>query len=114
MPRIRPLHDNVVVRRIDPEKTSKGGIIIPDNAKEKQTEGIVVAVGPGRWSSEKVATDPGTRHEKFDYVRQPIAVGVGDRILFGKYTGTEVRVEGQELLIVNELEILGVVEGSTS
>ena len=92
----RPLHDRVVVRRVDAEERTKGGIIIPDTAKEKPQEGEVIAVGPGaRDESGKV---------------QPLDVKVGDRILFGKWSGTEVRIDGEELLIMKESDIMGVVE----
>jgi len=92
----RPLHDRVVVRRVDAEERTKGGIIIPDTAKEKPQEGEVIAVGPGaRDESGKV---------------QPLDVKAGDRILFGKWSGTEVRIDGEELLIMKESDIMGVVE----
>jgi len=92
----RPLHDRVVVRRVDAEEKTKGGIIIPDTAKEKPQEGEVIAVGPGaRDENGKV---------------QPLDVQVGDRILFGKWSGTEVRIDGEELLIMKESDIMGVVE----
>ena len=92
----RPLHDRVVVRRVDAEEKTKGGIIIPDTAKEKPQEGEVIAVGPGaRDESGKV---------------QALDVKVGDRILFGKWSGTEVRIDGEELLIMKESDIMGVVE----
>ena len=91
----RPLHDRVVVRRIDAEEKTKGGIIIPDTAKEKPQEGEIVAVGPGaRDESGKV---------------QPLDVKAGDRVLFGKWSGTEVRIDGQDLLIMKESDIMGVV-----
>jgi chaperonin GroES len=90
----RPLHDRVVVRRLDSEEKSKGGIIIPDTAKEKPSEGIVVAVGPGaRDESGKIVT---------------LDVKAGDRILFGKWSGTEVKLDGEELLIMKESDIMGV------
>ena len=92
----RPLHDRVVVRRIDAEEKTKGGIIIPDTAKEKPQEGEVIAVGPGaRDESGKV---------------QALDVKAGDRILFGKWSGTEVKIDGEELLIMKESDIMGVVE----
>ncbi len=95
--RFRPLHDRVVVRRIDAEEKTKGGIIIPDTAKEKPQEGEVIAVGPGaRDESGKV---------------QALDVKTGDRILFGKWSGTEVRIDGEDLLIMKESDIMGVVEG---
>ena len=92
----RPLHDRVVVRRLDGEEKTKGGIIIPDTAKEKPSEGMVEAVGPG-------ARDD-------DGKRVPPDVKAGDRILFGKWSGTEVKVDGQELLIMKESDIMGVIE----
>jgi chaperonin GroES len=92
----RPLHDRVVVRRIEAEEKSKGGIIIPDTAKEKPQEGEVIAAGPGaRDENGKV---------------QPLDVKAGDRILFGKWSGTEVRIDGEDLLIMKESDIMGVVE----
>jgi chaperonin GroES len=93
----RPLHDRVVVRRIDAEEKTKGGIIIPDTAKEKPQEGEVIAVGPG------------ARDE--NGVLRALDVKAGDRILFGKWSGTEVRLDGQDLLIMKESDIMGVVEG---
>ena len=93
--RFRPLHDRVVVKRIDAEEKTKGGIIIPDTAKEKPMEGEVVAVGPGaRDESGKV---------------QPLDVKAGDRVLFGKWSGTEVKIDGEELLIMKESDIMGVL-----
>ncbi len=92
----RPLHDRVVVRRIDAEEKTAGGIIIPDTAKEKPQEGEIVAVGPG------------ARNERGELV--PLDVKAGDRILFGKWSGTEVKIDGEELLIMKESDILGVVE----
>src|SRR5918998_1049739 len=95
----RPLHDRVVVRRVDAEEKTKGGIIIPDTAKEKPQEGEVIAVGPGaRDESGKV---------------QALDVQVGDRILFGKWSGTEVRIDGEDLLIMKESDIMGVIEASS-
>ncbi|MBA3516069.1 MAG: co-chaperone GroES [Rhizobiales bacterium] len=92
----RPLHDRVVVRRIDAEEKTKGGIIIPDTAKEKPQEGEVIAVGPGaRDDSGKV---------------QALDVKSGDRILFGKWSGTEVKIDGEELLIMKESDIMGVIQ----
>ncbi|MBW5440095.1 co-chaperone GroES [Bradyrhizobium canariense] len=92
----RPLHDRVVVRRIDAEEKTAGGIIIPDTAKEKPSQGEVIAVGPGgRDESGKLI---------------PIDVLVGDRILFGKWSGTEVKIDGQELLIMKESDIMGVLD----
>ena len=93
--KFRPLHDRVVVKRIDAEEKSKGGIIIPDTAKEKPQEGEVVAVGPGgRDESGKLV---------------PIELKSGDRVLFGKWSGTEVKLEGDELLIMKESDIMGVI-----
>jgi chaperonin GroES len=92
----RPLHDRVVVRRIDAEEKTKGGIIIPDTAKEKPQEGEVIAAGPG------------ARDESGKMV--PLDVKAGDRILFGKWSGTEVRIDGEDLLIMKESDIMGVVE----
>ena len=91
----RPLHDRVVIRRLDGEEKTKGGIIIPDTAKEKPQEGEVVAVGPG------------ARDEKG--ALQPLGVKVGDRVLFGKWSGTEVKIDGQDVLIAKESDILGVI-----
>ena len=93
--KFRPLHDRVVVRRIQADEKTKGGIIIPDTAKEKPQEGEVVAVGPGG------------RDEAGKLI--PIDVKAGDRVLFGKWSGTEVKLEGEELLIMKESDIMGVV-----
>jgi chaperonin GroES len=94
--KFRPLHDRVVVKRIDAEEKSAGGIIIPDTAKEKPSQGEVIAVGPGgRDESGKLI---------------PIDVKVGDRVLFGKWSGTEVKIDGQELLIMKESDIMGVID----
>ena len=94
----RPLHDRVVVRRIESEEKTKGGIIIPDTAKEKPQEGEIVAVGPGaRDEAGKI---------------NPLDVKAGDRILFGKWSGTEVKIDGQDLLIMKESDIMGIVEGA--
>ncbi len=94
--KIRPLQDRIVVRRVEEEEKTKGGIIIPDTAKEKPVEGEVVAVGSGK------VLDNGKL--------QPLSVKAGDRILFGKYSGTEVKIDGVEHLILREEEILGVIE----
>ncbi len=94
---IRPLHDRVIVRRMEEERTSAGGIVIPDTAAEKPAQGEVLAVGNGK------ITDSGD-------VR-PLDVKVGDKVLFGKYAGTEVKVEGEELLVMREEDIMGVIEG---
>ena len=91
----RPLHDRVAIRRIPFEEKTRGGIIIPDTAKEKPQEGEVVAVGPG------------TRDEKGKLL--PLDVRVGDRVLFGKWTGTEVVIDGEDMLIMKETDIMGVV-----
>jgi chaperonin GroES len=96
--KFRPLHDRVVVRRIEADQKTTGGIIIPDTVKEKPQEGEVVAVGPG------------ARNEKGDIV--PLDVKPGDRILFGKWSGTEVKLDGEELLIMNESDIMAVFEGA--
>ncbi|WID99246.1 co-chaperone GroES [Bosea vestrisii] len=96
----RPLHDRVVVKRIDAEAKSKGGIIIPDTAKEKPQEGEIVAVGPGG------------RDEHGTLV--PLDVKVGDRVLFGKWSGTEIKIEGEDLLIMKESDIMGVVEAAAT
>ena len=93
--KIRPLHDHVLVKRIEEAETVQGGIIIPDTAKEKPQQGEVMAVGDGKLLE--------------DGSRAPIAVKVGDRILFGKYAGSDIKIEGDELLIVREDEILGVL-----
>ena len=95
-PTFKPLHDRVLVRRIESEARSAGGIIIPDTAKEKPQEGEVIAAGNG------------LRRE--DGALQPLDVRPGDRILFGKYSGTEVKIDGEELLIMKESDILGIVE----
>jgi chaperonin GroES len=96
----RPLHDRVVIRRIESNDRTAGGIIIPDTAKEKPQEGEVIAVGPG-------ARDETGR-------MQPLDVRVGDRILFGKWSGTEVRIAGEEYLIMKESDILGVLDHATN
>ncbi len=96
----RPLHDRVVVRRLEGEEKTKGGIIIPDTAKEKPQEGEVVAVGPG------------ARDDAGKLV--PLDVKAGDRILFGKWSGTEVKIDGEDLLIMKESDILGVIENKAS
>jgi chaperonin GroES len=96
----RPLHDRVVVRRIESEEKTKGGIIIPDTAKEKPQEGEIVAVGPG-------ARDESGKINALD-------VKAGDRVLFGKWSGTEVKIDGQDLLIMKESDIMGIVEGAAA
>ena len=95
--KFRALHDRVVVRRVESEEKTAGGIIIPDTAKEKPMEGEVLAVGPG------------ARNEKGEVVA--LDVKAGDRILFGKWSGSEVRIDGQDLLIMKESDIMGVIEG---
>lgn len=96
MANIRPLQDRIILKRVESEEKSKGGIIIPDNAKEKPMEGEVLAVGNGK------VLDDGT-------VKQ-LDVKVGDRVLFGKYSGTEIKLDGEERLIVREDDILGIIE----
>ena len=93
--KFRPLHDRIVIRRIEGEEKTKGGIIIPDTAKEKPQEGEVIAVGPGG------------RDEAGGLIKP--AVKVGDRVLFGKWSGTEVKIDGEELLIMKESDIMGVI-----
>ena len=95
--KIRPLQDRVIVRRLEEEEKTKGGIIIPDTAKEKPQEGKIVAVGKGKTTEEGKLF--------------PLDVKTGDKILFGKYSGTEIKVEGEELLIMREEDILGIIEG---
>ncbi|AEG07974.1 co-chaperone GroES [Sinorhizobium meliloti] len=92
----RPLHDRILVRRVESEEKTKGGIIIPDTAKEKPQEGEVLAVGPG------------ARGEKGQI--QPLDVKVGDRILFGKWSGTEIKIDGEDLLIMKESDVMGIIE----
>ena len=98
--KFRPLHDRVVVKRIDAEEKSAGGIIIPDSVKEKPSQGEIIAVGPG-------ARDEAGRINKLD-------VKAGDRVLFGKWSGTEVKIDGQELLIMKESDIMGVLTDAGS
>jgi len=93
--KIRPLHDRVIVKRIEEEEKSKGGIIIPDTAKEKPQEGRVISVGPGKHEDGKVI---------------PLDVKAGDKILFGKYSGAEIKLNGEEHLILREDDILGIIE----
>jgi len=93
---LRPLHDRVLVRRIDAEEKTAGGIILPDTAQEKPMEGKVLAVGPG--------------HKGEDGKVSPLDVKAGDRILFGKWSGTEVTVDGDELLIMKESDVMGVID----
>ncbi|HMN37396.1 MAG TPA: co-chaperone GroES [Hyphomicrobium sp.] len=96
--KFRPLHDRVVVKRVEEDTKTAGGIIIPDTAKEKPQQGEIIAVGPG-------ARDEAGKVNALD-------VKVGDRVLFGKWSGTEVKIDGQDLLIMKESDILGVLEGS--
>jgi chaperonin GroES len=96
--KFRPLHDRVVVRRLEQEEKTAGGIIIPDTAKEKPQEGEVVAVGPG------------ARDEHGQLV--PLDLRAGDRVLFGKWSGTEVKIDGEELMIMKESDVMGVIEGT--
>ena len=98
--KFRPLQDRVLVRRIEQEEKTAGGIIIPDTAKEKPMEGEVIAAGPG------------TRGE--DGKLHPLDVKAGDRILFGKWSGSEVKIDGEDLIIMKETDILGIVEGAAS
>jgi len=92
-----PLHDRVLLRRVEETETVRGGIIIPDTAKEKPQEGIVLAVGTGKFEKGQTI---------------PLAVKEGDRVLFGKYAGTEIKIDGEELLILREEEILGILSGA--
>ena len=92
----RPLHDHVLVKRLDAEEEMQGGIIIPDTAKEKPQEGEVLAVGPGKIQE--------------DGSRRALAVSVGNKVLFGKYAGTEITLDGEELLVMRESDLLGVME----
>ncbi len=98
--KFRPLHDRVVVRRLNAEEKTAGGIIIPDTAKEKPMEGEIVAAGPG------------ARNEQGQIVA--LDVKEGDRILFGKWSGTEVKIDGEELLIMKESDIMGIIEGGVA
>jgi chaperonin GroES len=94
---IRPLHDRVIVKRLEEERTSSGGIVIPDTAAEKPMKGQVVAAGPGKLSDEGKL--------------RPLDVKAGDKVLFGKYSGTEVKVDGQDLVVMREDDIMGIIEG---
>ena len=96
--KFRPLHDRVVVRRIEQDERTSGGIIIPDTAKEKPQEGEVIAAGPGARNEEGKL--------------QPLDVKAGDRILFGKWSGTEVKIDGEDLMIMKESDIMGIIEGT--
>ncbi|MGC2413089.1 MAG: co-chaperone GroES [Stellaceae bacterium] len=96
----RPLHDRVLIRRVEAEEKSAGGIIIPDTAKEKPMEGEVVAVGPGARGD--------------DGKLQPLDVKAGDRVLFGKWSGTEVKLDGEDLIIMKESDVMGIIDKSTA
>ena len=96
----RPLHDRVAVKRLEEEQRTKGGLIIPDTAKEKPMQGEILAVGPG------------TRDDKGQLV--PLDLKVGDRVLFGKWSGTEVKIDGEELLIMKESDIMGIIEDAAA
>jgi chaperonin GroES len=98
--KFRPLHDRVVVKRVDAEEKTKGGIIIPDTAKEKPQEGEVIAAGPG------------ARDESGKLI--PLDLKAGDRILFGKWSGTEIKIDGEDLLIMKESDVMGVVEAQAA
>jgi chaperonin GroES len=98
MMKVRPLHDRILIKRIEEKETVKGGIIIPDTAKEKPQEAEVIAVGNGKRTEEGKLV--------------PLDVKAGDRILFGKYSGTEIKLDGEEFLIIREDEVLGVLEGA--
>ena len=98
MAKLTPLHDRILVRRVEEGETVRGGIIIPDTAKEKPQEGDVIAVGAGK------------KNDKGE--RQPVDVKEGDRILFGKYAGNEIKIDGEELLIIREEEVLGILSGA--
>ena len=94
--KIKPLHDRVIVKRVEEEETTKGGIIIPDTAKEKPAEGLIIAVGSGKISE--------------DGSKQALEVKEGDKVLFGKYSGTEIKINGEEHLIMREDEIIAIIE----
>ena len=98
--KFRPMHDRVVIRRIEGEDKTKGGIIIPDTVKEKPQEGEVIAVGPG------------ARDESGELA--PLELKAGDRVLFGKWSGTEVKIDGEDLLIMKESDVMGVIEGASA
>ena len=98
--KFRPLHDRVVVKRIDAEEKTAGGIIIPDTAKEKPMEGEIVAAGPGARGDDRKL--------------QPLDVKVGDRVLFGKWSGTEIKIDGEDFVVAKESDIMGVVEETAS
>jgi len=107
----RPLQDRVLIRRIEQDEKTAGGIIIPDTAKEKPMEGEVVAVGPGA-RGEDGTLHPGARGE--DGTLHPLDVKAGDRVLFGKWSGTEIKLDGEDLIIMKESDIMGVIEGRTA
>lgn len=94
--RVKPLHDRVLVRRVDADTTTKGGLIIPDTAQEKPTQGVVEAVGPGAWNEAGG--------------RVPLSVAVGDRVLFGPWSGSEVVVDGEKMVLIKEQDIFGTIE----
>jgi len=96
--KLTPLHDRILVRRVEESETTRGGIIIPDSAKDKPQEGEVIAVGKGKSNDEGKVF--------------PLAVKAGDRILFGKYSGTEIKIDGEDFLIMREEEVLGILEGA--
>ena len=98
--KFNPLHDRILIKRIEEKETAKGGIIIPDSAKEKPQEGVVIAVGNGKKTEDGKII--------------PLDVKAGDRILFGKYSGTEIKVDNEDFLILKEEEVLGVVEGKAA
>ena len=98
MAKLTPLHDRILVRRVEESETSRGGIIIPDSAKDKPQEGEIIAAGKGKISDEGKV--------------RPLDVKEGDRILFGKYSGTEIKIDGEELVIMREEEVLGILEGA--
>jgi chaperonin GroES len=98
--KFHPLHDRILIKRIEEKETAKGGIIIPDSAKEKQQEGEVIAVGNGKKTEEGKIL--------------PLDVKAGDRILFGKYSGTEIKIDNEDFLILKEEEVLGVIEGKAA
>jgi chaperonin GroES len=98
--KLRPLHDRVLIRRVEPETKTTGGIIVPDTAQEKPMEGEIIAVGPG------ARGDDGKVH--------PLDVKAGDRVLFGKWSGTEIKIDGEELMIMKESDIMGLLEGGAA
>ena len=98
--KFRPLHDRVVVKRLDAEEKTAGGIIIPDTAKEKPSQGEIIAVGPGARDETGKLT--------------PLDVKAGDRVLFGKWSGTEVKIDGEDLMVMKESDIMGVIEGGVA